>query len=465
MTESDLNNGLAKAKAFFVRAEEVASTENFDYTIDLYMEGLRKAPDALHEGHLALRAMALLRQGKGGKKPSVRDKMKRHGGRTPLDEMLNGEYLLAKDPDHVPYAEAMLRGCVAGCYTKTGAWIAQLVFEANRNSEKPSFATYILLKEAYDAMEMYENAVTVCQYAIQLKPQDAQLRDQLRDLTAQMTVKKGKYDYNGNFRDSILDRESQEDLQSQDHMIKSTDYRKKIFERAQKVFLEDPDSPINILNLAETTFDMDAEDAYLEAEKLLQDAYDKKNDFTFKKALGEMKIRKLKNEIRKAKDACDARPDDEVLKNNLDDLLKQFGAAELDHYRLCVENYPTNLRMKYEYGIRLLVNQQYDMALPLFQDAQKDPRYKITAMDKTGLCFFMKGWFLDAIDIFKQALDICQVKDSSTAKELRYNLARSYEEQAQNELALEYYRKLAQLDYNFKDVRQRVDNLRNKKTD
>lgn len=75
----------------------------------------------------------------------------------------------------------------------------------------------------------------------------------------------------------------------------------------------------------------------------------------------------------------------------------------------------------------------------------------------------MKGWFADAIDVFTQAIEAYHIKDDTTAKELRYNLARAYEEQGDNEKALEIYRKIAQLDFAYKDVRQRVDKLRNVK--
>ena len=82
-------------------------------------------------------------------------------------------------------------------------------------------------------------------------------------------------------------------------------------------------------------------------------------------------------------------------------------------------------------------------------------------MDKLGLCFFKKGWFTDAIDIFTQAIDSYEINDDGFAKNLRYNLARAREEQGQTEEALELYRKLAQIDFGYKDVRSRVDNLRN----
>ena len=132
----------------------------------------------------------------------------------------------------------------------------------------------------------------------------------------------------------------------------------------------------------------------------------------------------------------------------------------MEHYRLSVQNYPTDLRAKYDYALRLLQNEQYNEAIPLFQEAQRDPRNKIAAMNKIGFSFFMKGWLDDAIDIFNKAIDSCEIKDDATGKELRYNLARAYEQKGQPEKALELYRKIAQLDFAYKDVSQRVDKLR-----
>jgi len=130
-----------------------------------------------------------------------------------------------------------------------------------------------------------------------------------------------------------------------------------------------------------------------------------------------------------------------------------------------VQNYPTNLAAKYEYALRLVRNEQYNEAIPLFQESQKDPRRKIASMNQIGYCFFMKGWLADAIDVFTNAIESHELKDDAAGKELRYNLARAYEEQGDKEKALEIYRKIAQFDFAYKDVSQRVDELRSQKTE
>jgi len=113
----------------------------------------------------------------------------------------------------------------------------------------------------------------------------------------------------------------------------------------------------------------------------------------------------------------------------------------------------------------LLRSKQYNEAIPLFQESQKDPRRKIASMSKIGYCFFMKGWLSDAIDVFTNAIETYEIKDDATGKELRYNLACAYEKKGDTDKALEIYRKIAQADFGYKDVSQRVDELRGSKTE
>jgi len=462
MPERDINLVLDKAKVFFERARKVAETDNFDYAINMYLEGLRCAPDALEGGHLPLCELALHRQGKGGKKPSMMEKVKRMRGKTPLEQMLNAEYLFAKAPDHLPYAEAMLKAAVAGGYNKTAKWIANLVFQTNNAARKPSLQTYLLLKDSYEAVGEIDRALAACQCATRLKPEDGEIADEFKRLSAELTVSRGKYDHEGDFRQSIKDRELQEKLQAQQRVVKTKDYRVSAVEDARKALARAPDSPKNIFYLAETLSDLQDDKAENEAIELLENTYKAKSDFSFKQRAGQLKIRQLKRKIREVNKALETNPGDTQAKSELSELSAELNNTELEHYRLCVENYPTDLRAKYEYGVRLVRDKKYDEAIPFFQEAQKDPRHKISAMDKIGLCFFMKGWFADAIDVLTQAINFYKIKEDGIAKELRYNLGRSYEEQGDTEKALGIYHKIAQLDFAYKDVRQRIDELRSK---
>ena len=460
MSEQDRDESLEKAVAFFQRAEQVADTDNFDYAIDLYMEGLRLSPDALEAGHAPLRKLSLIRQGKGGKKPSIMDRMTHKGGKTSLDEMLNAEYLLAKDPDNLSYAESMIKAAVSGGFRRTGAWIADLVFQATNASPKPSAATYLLLKDSYKSLELFDKAVSACQKAVDIRPGDGPLADELRDLSAQHTMQRGHYDKEGDFRKAILDKDKQDQLHSQESLVKTVDFRARAVEEARRTAAK-LGSEANVIRLADALADLETDKGYEEASQVLQEAYEQSRNFNFLRHQGDLKMRRLRAIITIIQDALKQDPDNETLRAKLSRATEILLAVGLDHFRQCVENYPTDLKMRYEYGMRLLQIKKIDEAIPMFQEAQKDPRYRVLALDKVGVCFFQKGWYTDAIDIFNQGMEACEIKDSPIAKELRYNLARSHEAHGQIETAMELYRKLAQLDFGYRDVRERIEKLRN----
>lgn len=456
--------GLAKAAVFFDRARKIARTNNFDYAIEMYLEGLRCAPDEVEQGHMPLHNLALLRQSRGGKKPSVIEKVRHLRARAPLELMLNAEYLFAKDPEHLPYAEAILKAAVTGTYNKAAKWIADFIFEANKAASKPSLQIYLLLKDSYAAIGQYNRAIAACQCAMQLRPEDGDLVDEFRSLSAQSTLASGKYDQAGDFRESIKDREAQEKLQAQASVVKTSDYLLAAVEEAREEFARNPNLAMNIFNLAEVLSALEDDKADNEAIGLLENAFEARNDFSFKEQAGKIRIKQLKRKLADAQACLDAKPDDLQAQAQVADLSAQLNNTELDHYHLCEENYPTNLRAKYEYGACLLRNKQYDEAIPLFQDARRDPRRKVASMDKIGVCFYEKGWYDDAIDIFNQATGSYEIKDDGIAKELRYNLARAYEKKGDAKKALEIYRKIAQLDFSYKDVHERVDKLRDTTT-
>jgi len=459
MPEED-SQAPAKARAFFDKASKLAETKNFDYAIDMYLQGLRYAPDALIEGHLPLAELARHRQGFDNKKPSMMERVKRIRGKNPLEQMLNAEFLFAKDPDHLPYAEAMLKSSLAGGYDKTAGWIANLIFQTINASKNPSAQTYILLKEAYTTLGQFDKAIAAIQRAARLRPDDGALSDEFKNLSAELTMARGKYNTDGDFRESIKDRESQEKLHAQAGVIKTEDYRVKAVEEARKKIAQDSELSANIFELADALSDLETDQAENDAIALLENTYKKRSDFSFMRQAGLLKIKQLKRKLKEAKAAFKTNPGDEQAKALTEQLSAELKSLELEHYRLCVQNYPTDIGAKFEYAIRLVKNEQYNEAIPLFQESQKDPRRRIAALNKIGFCFSMKGWLADAIDVYTQAIESHEIKNDAIGKELRYNLARAHEQQGDMDKALEIYRKIAQTDFTYKDVSQRVDKLR-----
>ena len=88
-------------------------------------------------------------------------------------------------------------------------------------------------------------------YAIRLKPGDLALADELRNLSAELAVKKGKYDQEGDFRQSMKDKEQQERMQAQDAVVKTENYKVLALNAAREAYKQDPDAADAIYRLAD----------------------------------------------------------------------------------------------------------------------------------------------------------------------------------------------------------------------
>ena len=70
----------------------------------------------------------------------------------------------------------------------------------------------------------------------------------------------------------------------------------------------------------------------------MENAYEKSKDFTFLRRLGEFRIKKLRAAIRQTTALLQKDPDNEAIKQQLQQLQDQMDSTELEHFRQCEEN-------------------------------------------------------------------------------------------------------------------------------
>ncbi len=456
-----------RAREFFAKAAQVGYALQYDYAIELYLDGLSFWPDAVEEGHKPLREIALRRKAAGGKKSGFTDgsKYKKASGKHPKDAMLKAEYLLSKDPTNINHMTDMAKAATQAGYSQTTLWICDIIFDFNLQQKKPSFQIYMLLKTIYSENEEYSRALQACQLAAQLKPNDHELLNTIRDLSAQQTLKQGKYESAEDFRDSIKNKDEQEKLHDQEKLVRTEQVVKDAIAEARREYEQEPLVSGKIIKLVNALCETEQDQYENEAMDILAKAYAQTKEFHHEQLRGEILIKQIKRHLRNLTNKLKVSPDDTQLAEQITDTRRKLLEAELNHFHNCVKNYPTDMRFKYEYGQALLRAKRYDDAIPVFQEARNDPRSRIAALNGIGRCFFYKGWYPDAAETFGQALSMLDDKEGPAAKELLYNLARSYEKEGNIEQALQNYRRVVQIDFNYRDAKQRVDTLRKKQNE
>ncbi|MFW6154286.1 MAG: tetratricopeptide repeat protein [Planctomycetota bacterium] len=449
-----------KGDPFFDRADQIVETGNWDFAIEMYLQGIAKEPEAIERGLEKLRAVALMRKASGGKPAGFMEKLKHKPDKDPLTSLTNALWLISREPGDVGVWKHIVQAARKGGWKTLLEWAGGMLFEANRLSsqnksgkDKSVKDIYVFLTDVYEEAELYSDAVRACQMAIQRDSRDENLLDRMRDLSAKETIQKGRYDKEGDFTKAVVDLKGQMDLAKKDQVSQDADYLTRQVEQTRAAYEAEPTVEGKINAFVDALIRTDDESYENEAIDVLTKAYADTDNFRFKSRIGDIKIRQLNrrfNKLKKAKDMEGAKR-----------VAKELLALELEVYAERAANYPTDLGIKYELGRRQFVAGQYDQAITILQQARRDPKRRVPAMNLLGQAFFKKGWHTEAAETFEQALadDLTEARKM----ELMYNLGVVLEAQGKNAEALEQYSDVAQIDFNYKDVRERIERLRGQK--
>ena len=438
-----------KSKKFFERAEEVASTGNWDFAIEMYIEGIRREPDNIERGHQPLRGVALKRKAQKGKGPGMLEKMKHGKSKDPIESLANAEYLLAKEPGSVQFMQDVLKAARAGELHTVAVWVGNILLEAQRQAKKANKAVLLLLTDAFADAEEYAMAINACEMA-RVLGDDGALYDRQQELSAKYTIKKGQYDQEGDFVKGVKDLKKQQELIQKDSLVQDKRFLAEQVEQSRKDYLETPTAQGKINGLVDALLKFEDESYENEAIDVLAKAAKDTGAYQNQMRIGDIKIRQMTRRYRKLVADKDIEGAKAQARKQLEFELAEFTDR--------VANYPTDLPLKYELGRRQFLSGRYDDAIASLQQAQRDPRRHIPAMNYLGQAFTRKEWYREAAETYERVLNAEMTEDRS--KELRYNLGHAMEKMGELVRAQDEFSRVAQIDYNYKDVRERLERIR-----
>ena len=458
--------GLGKGKAFFERARTVAETGNYDYAIDLYIEGLLREPLNIKE-HEALRDVALRRKIKGGKPAGgifgVRPYFK---GKTSKEQMLNTEWLLAKDPGNISTMQTMLKQAAAADYRDVVLWLGPIFLQANRTTKNPNPRLYLEIADLYEKFEAFAKAGEAIGLAQQLTPADASLDERIKALAAQETLKKGQYESVSDFKESLRDKEMTKDLLQKESLSKTLDYKKKMVEDARAAYESAPTDQQTIAKYVKTLLDMETEEYENMAIQTLQKAYEATKVYRYKTYIGDVRLKQYRRHARILIDAVKTHPDDPSLEQELHKLEEESLQFELQEFEERARHYPSDGVVMYKYGHCLYRAKRFDEAIAALQQAQNNPQHRSDSLYLLGRAFLEQTMNQEAVETLQRAIEDYELAATgdTKSKEMHYWLARAMEATQQSDEAAKIYSQIAQWDISFRDARQRLADLRKRKS-
>ena len=448
-----------KAKVFFDRAKTVCDTGNYEYAIELCLQGLAIDPEA-RDAHQFLREISLKRKASGGKSLGMFEGIKlKAKSKDDKQNLLNAEKLLAYDPGNLDHMMGVFQAALSAGYYDTVLWIGDVALKANSDSKSPEKSKYLALKDGYKEIKQWKRAIEAGQYAARIDPQNMDLQTELKNLSARQTMADGNYE-EGDFRKSIRNKDRQQELIDSDKDVRSGDVLARQIKDAEAGYAADPAAEGKLLRLVEfleKTEDPEHENRAIE---LLEEAYARTKQFRFRQRIGKLKMAQMKRMERTIRTSAQADPKDEELRKDYEQFKKEQLEFELEEYTLWAEHYPTDLSLRFEAAARMFALKRWDETIPLLQVARSDPKIRNDATITLGRAFLEAGYVDEAIETLQGVIDEYQLKGDDRSKLMNYWQGRALEQKGINDQALKRYSQVAQWEFTYKDVQQRIKRLR-----
>lgn len=457
---------ISAARKWFAQADKLNEDRNYDYAIESYLTGLERWPEAVEEGHQKLRVAGYARWEKGGKKPGTIEVMKHSmSGRDPRKGMINAAWLWARDPINVSYMEGLLKNAAKGKFEQAALFIAPIYFEAIKREKKLSKDRFLLVRKIYEdlgnrcerradfqtALVFYQGAYTVVEALHNMNSQTREYAQELTDMATKITIIRGKYDTTSDFRGSLKDSGAQKDIHDRERMVVDRKRLAELIEDAKQEWRDNPDVSAKLLNLVDLLCKEEKQDSEDEAVETLDAEFAKSENYSFKMRADDIRMKQTRRKVRRV--AADG--DKKAVKAARLEQVRQ----RLSIFEERVKKYPTEHKLKYDFGKQLMLVGKYDEAIPLLQAARNDPKSRIQCMNLIARCFYEKGFYTQAISQYNQAIQDYELAGDDLSKELYYWLGRTHEKSENVPDAEKAYGQLIQWDYNFRDVRQRLADL------
>jgi len=454
---------LAMADGCFERAAQATVRNNFDYAIHLFLDGLRYNLRDVEKGHKGLRDCAMRKRntGKGFSLMSLIGQFR--GGWSqmlgrPREAILGLLGALAQDPQNVMLLTQIMQMARRLQYADVAIYYGEVAAEETLRTKKPQKQIFTTLADMYEAQKDYRKAIDALNNAIKCDPSDRELDRRARNMAAEASIDEGKLESISDFHEMIKDQATAAKA-AQTQVIRTREQLEAQFLELKAAFEADPKNPVKLLALAECKARLGQVE---EAVAMLQEAYDRSKEYRFKMKIDDIRMAEFRRHLRELDEQLETDPERADIKAKRAEVSAHQDAFELGIYAERQRQYPTDMSIRFELGVRQYRTGDLDAAIISLQAATRDPKRRIPALNNLGKCFVSKQLYQEAQSQFETAIQQYELTGDPLAKELRYNLAMSFEAQNKMPQAIEWYSAIVQQDYQYRDAAKRLEGLRRK---
>ncbi len=458
-----------KAKSFFDHAKTVHESGNYEYAMQCWLNGLGKDPTSMYGLNAFLKSSevySLENPKKGSKATKSAIATNKGDVGKYLSSLLDFGLKRIDSTNAIKVTSAAAKINLKEPVEMLGEYALKIV----QNDPKQKKDMYVKLLDAFEAVNAYKLAAVAGESACALDPSDGDLQARVRNMLAQSTMSSGGYDNDeeGGFRKNIRDADKQLELEQQDSLAKTDSTKDSIISSTEKEYIARPGDLPTMNKYAKALLERGKGADELKALTLFSKAYKDTGEFRYRKQAGEIQVMRATRTLKKIEAQAKANPTDQEMQEKLAKANLQFEQLRLGELKLQVENYPTDLGLKYKLGKILFDKGEYQDSIEQFQIAQNDPKLRREVLNLMAQAFRkLDGWEDAAITTFEQAFQGITDETSDLGMDIRYGLMDALQAKADKDRDIDSAQKadklaagLAIQQFNYRDVRERREQIK-----
>jgi tetratricopeptide (TPR) repeat protein len=328
----------------------------------------------------------------------------------------------------------------------------QLATEADGNA----IESWKRLGELLAERKEFERAIECFERAMRINPRDQEAARMQKNLAAEGAIRQGGFEQATSARDLAKSERQLKEAERVQKIVRTADDINSALEDLAADLEQQPkDTKLLLRRVILLQQKQDFEAALAAAEALLEvdPSHAEAQDHR-----GELKQRQLERELKLAEE--EARAGEDGADDRARRLKRELRTFRLGECRRRVAAQPTDMQARFRLGRALLEEGTVDEAIEQFQQAIRDPKLRVGALQFLGRCFAAKNILDLAIKQLSEAVGMIAGM-TDLKKEILYELADLQARAGDRTAAANTFKQIYEADISYRDVGQRIAALAN----
>lgn len=447
-----------------LEAADAAVRTNLAYTLEIYSSILKQSQGCL-ELRKKLRALQIKRaegSNKGlnnllGKVTSVPFMFGGKVEKDPEGTLAKAEALIEKNPGNV-LAHEMLAGAASHLEMKETVVFA---FETIRKIHPTNIKNLKELGNSYLECGHTEKAIETGNTILKIHPTDGDAVDLMKRASVAVAMNKGKWEESEDFRAQLKDESEAQALEQQSKAVTDSKGLEELIRQTYEKVEQEPGILNNYLQLSEFYHrygDLENSIAWIQEARKQPTG---QGDVSLEEKERLLTLEYFENSIQEWEKAHSEDPTNQETKKSWENAISQKKLFEKSQLESLVQRYPNDYGYRYELGVNLFENEDYDNCLSHFQLAQRNAKVRLDSILYLGRAYSRKNFHDLAIEQFSLLKNEIQVMDERK-KDAIYELGCCFESMGKQDKAIEEFKVVYSADISFRDVADKINSFYSK---